>query len=117
VRRPFEKLGGGATAVSEKLPTPLVIVINALDECSNQREVEFLLRLMSNKLALAVSQLRIFLTSWPEIVIRRILSKVPASLCQHLILHRIDPFVIDGDICLFFKQNVQSHQGGTCVAR
>jgi hypothetical protein len=53
VLRPCETLG------AEDAP-PLVIVIDALDECTNEREIEFVLQLLSTTAGLMTAQLRIF---------------------------------------------------------
>ncbi len=58
VLRSCEEVGaGGATA--DRLAAPMVIVIDALDECSNEREVTFVLQLLSDMSAFVVPCLQI----------------------------------------------------------
>jgi hypothetical protein len=92
----------------------VVIVIDALDECSDGHEIEFLLQLLSETPSLIAAQLRIFLTSRPEILIRDGYLDLPASERRHLTLHHIEPSVVDQDIRVFFERKLgrmlQKHQ-------
>ncbi len=49
---------------------PLVIVVDALDECHSADEIAFVLVLLSQTSGLAVAALRILVTNRPEIPIR-----------------------------------------------
>jgi hypothetical protein len=90
---------------------PLVVVVNALNECTDATEVEFVLQLLSEPSALAVAQLLIFLTSRPELVICHRLLSLTERECWRLILHRIDPSVVDSDIALFFQHSLSIVKG------
>jgi hypothetical protein len=86
---------------------PLVIVVDALDECADERGVAFVLQLAAGKtLSLASSGLLLFLTSRPEIPIREGLENIPASERRHLVLHRISPAIVDEDIRIYIEHNL-----------
>jgi hypothetical protein len=102
VLRPLSRLD----AAAGEPPLPLVVIIDALDECSDEREIEFVLRLLSETSGLGVLRLRIFLTSRPEILIREGIQDIPEAQRQHLILHRIDQEVVDHDIRVFLEQRL-----------
>ncbi len=101
VLHPFSQLG----AVDEP-PAPLVVVVDALDECHDEDEIAFVLELLSQTSGLAVRQLRIFLTSRPEVPIRSRIASIPESQRRHLILHRIEPAVVDDDLYVFFEHSL-----------
>ncbi len=96
----------GAAAAS--MARGLVVVIDALDECNDAGEITFVLQLLSETSGLAVSRLHIFLTSRPEIPIREGFQDIPATERRHLILHRIDPLIVDHDIRAYLEHNLGS---------
>jgi hypothetical protein len=85
--RPCEKMRASSSAPpaaalaldAEPCAPPLVIVVDALDECHSADEIEFVLALLSQTSGLAVAELRIFLTSRPEILIREGLLDLPET--------------------------------------
>jgi hypothetical protein len=83
-------------------PPRWVVVIDALDEYHDERKVDFVLQLISETPGITVPQLLIFLTSWPHLLIRRSFAALSASLWRHIILHLIDPLIVDQDIMLHF---------------
>jgi hypothetical protein len=88
------------------LPLPLVIVVDALDECKAAAEVEFVLELISETSGLAAAQLRIFLTSRPEITVRAGLDAMSESQRRHVILHRVELSIVENDIRMFFEHQL-----------
>ncbi len=119
VLRPLEKTVGASSAAEgteaeaevEADATalnvfPLVVVIDALDECGDESEIALVLQLLSEQWGGAASQLRIFMTSRPEAVIRHHISDLPANEWRHIILHRLNPPVVDHDISLFFEDRL-----------
>ncbi len=109
VLRPCERMGAASAAEApdaQPCAPPLIIVVDALDKCQAADEIEFVLALLSQTSGLAVAQLRIFLTSRPEIVIREGLLDMPESARRHLVLHHIDSFVVGRDIGVFFERNL-----------
>ncbi len=103
--RPCEELGA---ADADALRSPLVVVIDALDECNDEREITFVLQLLSETSGFAVPRLLVFLTSRPEILIREGIYVIPEAQRRHLILHHIHPDVVDHDIRVFLEQKLGS---------
>ncbi len=102
---PCERLACATVgALSEPaLSLPLVIVIDALDECKSSAEAESVLALLSELTGYSSKPpLRIFLTSRPETVIRAGLDSASERHRRHVILHYVEPLVINHDIGLFF---------------
>jgi NACHT domain len=77
-----------------------ILVVDALDECDNDKDVQIILKL------LAEVRLRVFLTSRSELPIRHGFYEVPAAQHQDLILHSISPLIVDHDISLFLEHNL-----------
>ncbi len=96
------------TAESAMPPLPLVFVIDALDECTDESGIAFVLQLVTGTSSLAASGMMLFLTSRPEIPIREGLEYIPASHRRLLILHRISPAIVDEDIRIFLEHNLGS---------
>jgi hypothetical protein len=111
VLRPFEMLGAAA-ADDWQQPAAFIVIIDALDECRDEREIEFVLQLLSETPELAVERLKIFLTSRPEIPIRNGIQEIPPCQRRHLVLHHIDPVIVDGDIQLFFEHELRKVDWG-----
>ncbi len=113
VLRPLTQLAAAAAAAAsdaddagEAPAWPLVVVIDALDECRDENEIAFVLQLLSETSELDMGrQLLIFLTSRPEIPIRCGIADIPAAQRRHLILHRIDPTVVGQDLHTYFEHN------------
>ncbi len=93
-------------AASHRHQLPCVIVVDALDECSDESEIEFVLQLLSTTAGLMTARLLIFLTSRPEIPIRQGFEEMDASKRRHLILHHVEPSVVDHDISVFFESRL-----------
>ena len=89
---------------------PIVLVIDALDECEDEQDVRLILRLFSQARDLNAldARMRIFITSRPETPIRlgfRI--DIPASDHQDFILHRISQPIIQHDITVFLRHELE----------
>jgi hypothetical protein len=78
----------------------LIIVIDALDECS--RDGDTLLRLLSQTRDKWSPSLRIFITSRPEQPIRSGFKDVPVDVLDYMKLHEIPQPIIRQDITTFF---------------
>ncbi len=108
VLRPLQKLNSAAD--DERQPAAdaasLVVVIDALDECSDEREIGFVLRLLSETPGFALVQLKIFLTSRPLVSIREGMCDIPLEQQQHFILHHIEEAVVNSDIRVYFEHSL-----------
>ncbi|KAI9858001.1 MAG: hypothetical protein M1813_007971 [Trichoglossum hirsutum] len=81
----------------------LVLVIDALDECDSDKDVRGILQLLTEAKSLRPTELRIFVTSRPEVPIRLGFRNMPDILHQDLALHQISRTVVNKDIFGFFK--------------
>ena len=96
IYQPMSQIQRRRTEVSH-----LVIVIDALDECS--RDGDTLLRLLSQTRNKWSSSLRIFITSRPEQPIRSGFKDMPVDLLDYMELHEIPQPIIRQDITTFLK--------------
>ncbi|KFA68749.1 hypothetical protein S40285_09639, partial [Stachybotrys chlorohalonatus IBT 40285] len=89
------------------LSAPLVVIIDALDECNNDNEVKLVIKLFARVQSLRPPWLRVFMTSRPELPIRLGFSNV-RGIYQGLILHEIERRIIERDVHIFLEHNFQS---------
>ena len=81
----------------------LILVIDALDECDSDNDIQRIVHLLSEAKTLKTVRLRIFVTSRPEIPIRLGFDKMPGILHQDLILYKIDRRTVNKNILTFFE--------------
>jgi hypothetical protein len=99
VLRPLSKLE------ADSLQSPLVLVIDALDECEDGNDIRRILELLAEARALRTVRLRVFMTSRPEIPIRHGFYQIPKAGHHDFVLHSISPPIVDHDISIFFEHN------------
>jgi hypothetical protein len=92
---------------SGSVTSPLVIVIDALDECNNDDDIQLVLQLLATAKSLHNVRLRIFVTSRPETSIRHEISEIPEDSHQDYILHNIAQSIVDHDLSVFLKHNLE----------
>ena len=81
--------------------TRFVLVIDALDECDEDRDASLILQLFSQIDTISSIQLRAFITSRPERHIGFGFHSLPQSTRHCFILHEIPAQVVDNDIRIF----------------
>ncbi|KAF2019219.1 WD40 repeat-like protein [Aaosphaeria arxii CBS 175.79] len=86
--------------------TPIVMILDALDECESERDIRIILRLLATTTSIPGIRLRILITSRPEISDRCNFSQIPAAERQMFVLHEISPTVMDRDLSLFFEHSL-----------
>jgi hypothetical protein len=84
-----------------------ILVVDALDECENDKDVGIILQLLAEARSLTTVQLRVFLTSRPEIPIRYSMHYTIQAEHQDFILHNIPPETVNHDIFLFLEHNLR----------
>lgn len=89
-------------------PTTIVLVIDALDECDQENDINILIRLLSAVQQLQSIHLRIFLTSRPELPIR--LGFRENKSHHNLILHELPKPIIEHDIRIFLEDSLSKIQ-------
>ncbi|PYH66040.1 WD40 repeat-like protein [Aspergillus vadensis CBS 113365] len=80
-----------------------VIVIDALDECEPEEDVEIIINLLPKVEKATNMAIRFFLTSRPEIPIRLGFDQIDKSKYQNTILQNLDEDVIKHDIALYLR--------------
>ncbi|MCJ1267070.1 hypothetical protein MMC22_006955, partial [Lobaria immixta] len=84
-----------------------VIVIDALDECDEEKDLRLLLRLLAKTKNMSNLGIRVFVTSRPEWPIRLGFQEMPSILYQDLILHDVPRSVVDADIKIFLSYELE----------
>ena len=80
-----------------------VMVIDALDECECEDNIQLILRLLPQLRESSSVHLRIFLTSRPDLPIRLGFGQLEDNKHQDLVLHEIPRPIIEHDIYVFLK--------------
>ena len=99
---PLLKLDGSNTYLS------YVVVLDALDECEGENEVQIILRLLAEARSLKKVRLRVLITSRPEVPIRYGFCQIPDAEHCDFILHDIEAAIVDRDIFIFLNYELTS---------
>ena len=97
-------------------PQIFCLVIDALDECEDEKDIGRILDLLAQAKTLTSVQLRVFVTSRPEIPIRLSFYNIPEDTRQAYILHDISPSIIDHDISIFYRHELQTTWKGCDIS-
>ncbi|KAI9770023.1 MAG: hypothetical protein M1840_003735 [Geoglossum simile] len=100
VLKPLSKLEAGS------FQNPLLIVIDALDECEKESDVGQVLHLLSDFRHLEGPHCRVFITSRPDIPVRHGFSIVPDQDHQDFVLHDISRSTVDDDIFTYLQHTL-----------
>ena len=92
----------------KSIRTPLILVIDALDECDEESGIQQVIQLLATTRVLQKVWFRIFITSRPEIPIRHGFSQLPEGEHQDFILHNISQYIVDQDIFIFLQHNLKA---------
>ena len=87
-------------AATRTTPSPLVVVVDALDECERDADIKLLLGLLSDMPSSAALYVRVLVTSRPELPVRLGFCSIDGTY-QSLELHEIAERIITSDISLF----------------
>ena len=82
---------------------PLVLVIDALDECDRDRSIREILHLLAKMRELTTVHMQVFLTSRPELPIRLGFNNISPNAHEDIVLQDIPPAIIEHDISAFLK--------------
>ncbi|KAF2190141.1 vegetative incompatibility protein HET-E-1 [Zopfia rhizophila CBS 207.26] len=103
----FEKLILQPLSEVVNLPAlVLLIVIDALDECEQDKDIRAILKLLSRKMDLEPVSLRILVTSRPELHIRLGFKQMPDGTYEGLILQEVAKQTIQHDIRVYFEHEL-----------
>ncbi|OCK72916.1 hypothetical protein K432DRAFT_314325, partial [Lepidopterella palustris CBS 459.81] len=100
-------LGPLSKSSNHSYPSSYVLVIDALDECDNDKDIETILLLLAEAQSLKTVRLRVLLTSRPEIPIRHGFWQISEAEHQDFVLHNISPSIVDHDITIFLEYNLR----------
>jgi NACHT domain len=101
ITTPLSKLGADST------PSPLIVVVDALDECDTEISIRQVLQLLADTEDLDRRYVRILITSRPDIPIRGSFLQLSDSKYQGFVLHDISNDVVDDDIRRFLEHNLR----------
>jgi len=86
--------------------SPIMIVIDALDECSDRKLAQDILILFTAEIRKLPFPLKIFITSRSELhIASKFESPILKPISRPFILHDIEKAIVDGDIELFLKRS------------
>ncbi|KAI1823237.1 vegetative incompatibility protein HET-E-1 [Xylaria intraflava] len=83
-----------------------VLVVDALDECDRDQDIRRIIHLLSRINVSKPPQLRVFLTSRPELPIRLGFHAVKSTY-ESLILHNIEHSIVERDLSVFFTHELE----------
>ena len=85
-------------------PRPLIIVIDALDECANQSDVSDVLTIIRKYSP--ILPLKFFITSRPEREIQNVFRQEGTSRYSKFILHEIEKDIVSADIAIYAREEL-----------
>ncbi|KAF2632856.1 hypothetical protein BU25DRAFT_329647, partial [Macroventuria anomochaeta] len=88
-------------------PGPYVVVVDALDECDSDDNIRIIVQLLAEARSLTGVQLRVFLTSRPEVPIRHGFGQMADAEHKDVVLHDISPSIVDHDVGLFLEHHLR----------
>lgn len=95
----------------------LVLVMDALDECENLDDVRTIIRLSSEVQRITTLRFCVFLTSRPEVPIQAEFRTIVGDTYQNLILHHVEPAIVDDDIRSFFNSEFEAIAMSRCLSK
>ncbi|KAI8633878.1 putative WD-repeat protein [Xylariaceae sp. FL1651] len=90
----------------DTFPLPIVIVVDALDECDDEKDVALLLQCLNAATIIEGSPLRVFVTSRPEQPINFGFNRILRDAHQDFVLHNIEDSIVNEDLMLFYKDRL-----------
>ena len=96
---PIKAASGGVST-----PRPLIIVIDALDECTNQSDVNDVLTIIRQYSP--DLPLKFFITSRPERQIQNVFRQEDTSGYSKFILHEIEKDIVSADIAIYAREEL-----------
>ena len=112
IHGPLSNLAGASCA------SRYILVIDALDECEDEKSIGIILQLLAEAHLLETVQLRVFITSRPEVPIRNGFTRIPDTEHQDFRLHEISSSILGHDIRIFLRHELKliarEHYLGDC---
>jgi hypothetical protein len=106
-RTQLQKLITEPLQIASGVSSPVVVVMDALDECSQERDASELLKLLAAAIPKLPIQFKLFITSRPERHISRQFDSMTIRRISSLsVLHDIESSVVQSDIELFLRHRL-----------
>lgn len=86
---------------------PLVLIIDALDECDYQEHIELLIKLLGQLQTLSSNRLRIFITSRPETNISSGFQTISQATERFILNRDIADYITKDDVRIFFRHEFE----------
>ncbi|KAF2686545.1 hypothetical protein K458DRAFT_415891 [Lentithecium fluviatile CBS 122367] len=83
-----------------------VVIVDALDECDDQNNVQLILQRLAEVQSLQGTQLRVLVTSRPEVPIQYGFTQVRRDKHRDFVLHNIEPAIVEHDIAVFLRHQL-----------
>jgi hypothetical protein len=94
----------GSDPERNRTPSPLLVIVDALDECESDHAIIEILRLLSEATVITTFKLRILVTSRPERSITGGFRAMTEGTYESFALDNVPRNVVDKDISLFFRR-------------
>ena len=98
---PLSRLG------ADSVKSPIIIVVDALDECEKESDIRQVLQLLADTEDLDRRHIRILITSRPDMPIQDGFKQLSDSYYQNCVLHDISDEVVDDDIRHFLEHQLK----------
>lgn len=85
----------------------LVVVIDALDECDGEEDVQLIVRLLFQANNLPAAHFKVFITSRPETPIQKGFSDMAGIRHRSIVLQNVPRSIVDKDIAIYFRQELK----------
>ena len=92
-----------------------VVVIDALDECKREENIQAILRLLEQTKNIKSVSLYIFVTSRPELSIRLDFKQMSDKTYRNLVLYQVPRKTIERDITLFLEHELAKIREQRCL--
>lgn len=87
--------------------SPLLIIVDALDECDNEKEIAILVECFTSTVASVKSiPLRIFVTSRPDRPINIVFGNISVNTRRCFALHNIEQAIVDDDLKIYYQHQL-----------
>lgn len=90
----------------------LLIIVDALDECSNDGDVNIIIRCLEALTRIKGGNCRVFLTSRPDQPIKAGMRDNASSSRENFVLHDIEKSIIDSDLGLYYRYQLSRIKTG-----
>ncbi|TGZ83504.1 hypothetical protein EX30DRAFT_368854 [Ascodesmis nigricans] len=98
---------GPLTSLDKKKLEGFVVIIDALDECENNDDIQSILGVLAQANELHTIRLKIFVTSRPETPIRKGFGDMAMKIYQLKLLQDVSRKTIDDDIRIYFQHELK----------